>query len=50
MLYRDFLFSIVDRELLSTYAKGDASQLLHRTGLGLRHVQGLVRQVFGHGR
>jgi hypothetical protein len=28
VLYRDFLFSIVDRELLSTYAKGDASQLL----------------------
>ena len=27
-LYRDFLFSIVDRELLSTHAKGDASQLL----------------------
>ena len=28
VLYRDFLFSIVDRELLSTHAKGDASQLL----------------------
>lgn len=28
VLYRDFLFCIVDRELLSTYAKGDASQLL----------------------
>lgn len=28
VLYRDFLFRIVDRELLSTYAKGDASQLL----------------------
>ena len=28
VLYRDFLFRIVDRELLSTYATGDASQLL----------------------
>src|SRR6185295_2511112 len=28
VLYRDFLFRIVDREMLSTYAKGDASQLL----------------------
>ena len=28
ILYRDFLFRIVDRETLSTYAKGDASQLL----------------------
>ena len=28
VLYRDFLFSIVDRELLSTHATGDASQLL----------------------
>ena len=28
VLYRDFLFRIVDRELLSTYAKGDVSQLL----------------------
>jgi CubicO group peptidase (beta-lactamase class C family) len=28
VLYRDFLFSIVDRDLLSTHAKGDASQLL----------------------
>jgi hypothetical protein len=28
VLYRDFLFRIVDRELLSTYASGDASQLL----------------------
>jgi CubicO group peptidase (beta-lactamase class C family) len=28
VLYRDFLFRIVDRELLSSYAKGDASQLL----------------------
>jgi hypothetical protein len=28
VLYRDFLFRIVDRELLSTYANGDASQLL----------------------
>jgi CubicO group peptidase (beta-lactamase class C family) len=28
VLYRDFLFRIVDREVLSTYAKGDASQLL----------------------
>ena len=28
VLYSDFLFSIVDRELLSTHAKGDASQLL----------------------
>lgn len=28
VLYRDFLFSIVDRELLSTHAKGDASRLL----------------------
>jgi hypothetical protein len=28
VLYRDFLFRIVDRELLSMYAKGDASQLL----------------------
>ena len=28
VLYRDFLFRIVDRELLSTHAKGDASQLL----------------------
>jgi CubicO group peptidase (beta-lactamase class C family) len=28
VLYRDFLFSIVDRELLSTHARGDASQLL----------------------
>ena len=28
VLYRDFLFRIVDRELLSTYARGDASQLL----------------------
>ena len=35
VLYRDFLFGIVDRELLSTHAKGGASQLLppcpHRT-------------------
>jgi hypothetical protein len=28
VLYREFLFGIVDRELLSTHAKGDASQLL----------------------
>ena len=28
VLYRDFLFRIVDRELLSSSAKGDASQLL----------------------
>jgi hypothetical protein len=28
VLYRNFLFGIVDRELLSTYATGDASQLL----------------------
>jgi CubicO group peptidase (beta-lactamase class C family) len=28
VLYRDFLFRIVDRELLSMHAKGDASQLL----------------------
>jgi CubicO group peptidase (beta-lactamase class C family) len=28
VLYREFLFRIVDRELLSTYAKGDMSQLL----------------------
>lgn len=28
ILYRDFLFRIVDRELLSTYANGDASRLL----------------------
>jgi hypothetical protein len=28
VLYRDFLFRIVDRELLSSHAKGDASQLL----------------------
>jgi len=28
VLYRDFLFSIVDRDLLSTHAKGDASRLL----------------------
>lgn len=28
VLYRDFLFGIVDRELLSTHATGDASQLL----------------------
>jgi CubicO group peptidase (beta-lactamase class C family) len=28
VLYRDFLFSIVDRELLSTHATGDASRLL----------------------
>ena len=28
VLYRDFLFRVVDRELLSTHAKGDASQLL----------------------
>ena len=28
VLYRDFLFRIVDRDLLSTYATGDASQLL----------------------
>ena len=28
ILYREFLFRIVDRELLSTYAKGDASQLM----------------------
>jgi CubicO group peptidase (beta-lactamase class C family) len=28
ILYRDFLFRIVDRELLSSHAKGDASQLL----------------------
>jgi CubicO group peptidase (beta-lactamase class C family) len=28
VLYRDFLFRVVDREMLSTYAKGDASQLL----------------------
>jgi hypothetical protein len=28
VLYREFLFRIVDRELLSTHAKGDASQLL----------------------
>jgi len=28
VLYRDFLFSVVDRELLSTHARGDASQLL----------------------
>ncbi len=27
-LYRDFLLSVVDRDLLSTHAKGDASQLL----------------------
>jgi hypothetical protein len=28
VLYRDFLFRVVDRDVLSTYAKGDASQLL----------------------
>ena len=28
VLYRDFLFRIVDREALSSHAKGDASQLL----------------------
>jgi len=28
VLYREFLFRIVDRELLSTHAKGDTSQLL----------------------
>src|SRR5215218_2662763 len=28
ILYREFLFRIVDRELLSTYARGDMSQLL----------------------
>jgi CubicO group peptidase (beta-lactamase class C family) len=28
VLYRDFLFRIVDRDLLSTYATGDASQLI----------------------
>ena len=28
VLYRDFLFSVVDRELLSTYGTGDASRLL----------------------
>src|SRR4029077_8859597 len=28
VLYREFLFRIVDRELLSQYAKGDMSQLL----------------------
>ena len=28
VLYREFLLGIVDRELLSAYAKGDASQLL----------------------
>jgi hypothetical protein len=28
VLYRDFLFGIVDRDLLSTYARGDASRLL----------------------
>jgi CubicO group peptidase (beta-lactamase class C family) len=28
VLYRDFLFRIVDREMLSSHAKGDASQLL----------------------
>jgi CubicO group peptidase (beta-lactamase class C family) len=28
VLYREFLFRIVDRELMSTYAKGDMSQLL----------------------
>ena len=28
VLYREFLFRIVDRELLSTYARGDMSQLL----------------------
>ena len=28
VLYREFLFRMVDRELLSTHAKGDASQLL----------------------
>jgi hypothetical protein len=27
VLYREFLFRIVDRELLSTYARGDMSQL-----------------------
>ncbi len=28
VLYREFLFRVVDRELLSSHAKGDASQLL----------------------
>src|SRR5690348_9897607 len=28
ILYKDFLFRIVDRERLSSHAKGDASQLL----------------------
>jgi hypothetical protein len=30
VLYREFLFRVVDRELLSTYAQGDMSQLLLR--------------------
>ena len=31
VLYREFLFRIVDRELLSTYASGDAHQLFRRS-------------------
>ncbi|HET9834041.1 MAG TPA: hypothetical protein VFP91_20095, partial [Vicinamibacterales bacterium] len=51
ILYRDILFGIVDRELLSTHAKGDASQLLLQVLTLLIFVSvGLCLPVFGMSR
>jgi hypothetical protein len=48
ILYRDFLFGIVDRDLLSTHARGDASQLLLQVLTLLIFVSvGLCLPAFG---